>query len=60
MLPNMFKELKANRSLRVHCDTPTFKLINGVHVKTIKHFVFSVISIMAGLIVEILYKLFSI
>ena len=38
-------------------DTPNFKLINEVHTLTIKHSVFSV---MAGLIVEILFMLFSI
>ena len=38
-------------------DTPTFKSINEVHTLMIKHSIFSE---MAGLIVEILFMLFSV
>ena len=48
----MFEELKANCS-----DTLTLKLINEARALTIKH---SVLSIMAGLIVEVLFMLFSV
>jgi len=57
MLPNMFKKLEAKRSTAWLSDTPTFKSINGVRALTIEHSVFSV---MVGLILEILFRLFSI
>ena len=38
-------------------DMPTFKLVNEVSALTIEH---SIFSIMAGLIVEIIFMLFSI
>ena len=48
--------MKSSNTLR-SSNTPTFNLITGVCILTIKFFVFLV---MAGLIVEILFMLFSV
>ena len=40
-----------------YSDTPTFISITGAHVLTIENYIFS---IMAGLIVEILFMVFSV
>ena len=54
-----FEELEAKQSVMIHLvhgDTPTFISITGTCALTIVHSVFSV---MAGLIVEMLFMLFS-
>ena len=59
-ISQMFEELEVKRSImihRVYGNTPTFISITGACALTILHFVFPV---MAGLIVEILFMLFSV
>jgi len=57
----MFEDLEAKQSVMIHhvkaTGTPTFISITGARALTI---VPSVFSIMAGLIVEILFMLFSV
>ena len=58
-LSNMFEQLEAKRSVVIHTMTKQnahFKLINEARTLTIEHSVFFV---MAGLIVEMLFILFS-
>ena len=50
-----FEDLEAKRSVMIHHDTPTFISITGALALMI---VPSVFSIMAGLIVEMLFMLF--
>ena len=54
-----FEGLEAKQSVMIHCVkvTPTFISITGAHILTIVH---SVISVMAILIVEMLFILFSV
>ena len=54
---NVVQHVRTARSETKHSNAPTFKSINEAHALTIEH---SVFSIMAGLIVEILFVLFSV
>ena len=49
--------IQLQKSLVIHCDTSNFKSITEACTLTIEHFVFSVI---AGLLIEMLFKLLSI
>ena len=54
----MFKDLEAKQSVMIQAtSTPTFISITGAHTLTI---VPSIFSVMARLIVEILFMLFSV
>ena len=56
----MFEELETNQSIMIHCvkvTHPLFISVTGACALTIMH---SIFSIMAGLIVEMLFMLFSI
>jgi len=53
----MFEELEVKGNSLLSSDTPTFKSTNEVRALVIKH---SIFSIMAGLIVEIFFMVFSV
>ena len=52
-----FKDLEAKRSITIHCFKATHPCTTSAHALTIVPFVFSVT---AGLIVEMLFMLFSV
>jgi len=60
MLPNMFKQFKAKWRVVIHHDQVTHPLLNRKWGKSFNDQTFCIFSIIAGLIVEILFMLFSI